>query len=294
MQFVAALGGSFLLLLLFFISWLPRRWALALGAGLGGLLYRLMPYRRRVCAQNLAWAFPDWTPAAREALLRRHFRSLGQGFMEMGFAWFYPRWRLEKMCRLEADPAALAALNDPKQGVVLLGCHATLLELGVRLLGLYVRANGMYRPIRQRFFDRWIKYQRERAASGIPLVHFKDLRGTLAVLQQGGNLWYAIDQDMGPKVSVFVPFFGLETASINILPQLQKRTGALLVPVMIWREAAGYVVRLQAPVQGADAVAIMTEVNGRLEAEIRRQPEQYYWLHRRFKSLPDGSRRSYE
>ena len=107
---------------------------------------------------------------------------------------------------------------------------------------------------------------------------------------------YALDQDMGERVSVFAPFFGLPAASVDILPQLHQRTGAQLVPVFMWREADGhYSVRLAAPiaVAGRDSVAIMSEFNALLEAEIRAHPGQYFWVHRRFKTLPEGGRRHY-
>ena len=88
--------------------------------------------------------------------------------------------------------------------VVLIGSHSTLMELGVRLLGLYVDAGGMYRPLNDPFYHYWIKHHRARAAT--ELIHYKDMRHTLRFLQAGGNLWYALDQDMGPRVSVFAPF----------------------------------------------------------------------------------------
>ena len=293
MIFLSYLTGLLVLIPIFFLSLLPTTWARSCGAGLGLLLFKLLKYRRAICRKNLEWAFPELTPAAREKLLREHFKSIGMGLAEMAFAWFYPEKRLRRISRLEADPDSLAALRDGHCGVLLLSGHSTLLELGVRLLGLHVRANGTYRPIKNPFFDRWIRYQRERAAQGIPLINFKDMRRTLAVLREGGNIWYACDQDMGPKASVFVPFFNLETASIDVLPKLQARSGARLIPALMWREGDGYVVHIYKEIRGASAAEIMGQFNGLLETAIRAHPEQYYWLHRRFKSLPDGRRRDY-
>jgi len=186
-------------------------------------------------------------------------------------------------------------LRDPAVPVVLIGSHSTLMELGVRLLGLYVAAGGMYRPLNDAYYHYWIKHHRARAAT--ELIHYKDMRHTLRFLQGGGNLWYALDQDMGPRVSVFAPFFGVAAASVNILPKLRQRTGAHWIPVYMWREADGhYVVRVAPeikPVAGESDTDVMRRVNTDYEREIRQHPEQYYWLHRRYKNRPDGSRYPY-
>jgi len=153
----------------------------------------------------------------------------------------------------------------------------------------------MYRPLNDPFYHHWIKHHRARAAT--ELIHYKDMRHTLRFLQGGGNLWYALDQDMGPRVSVFAPFFGVDAASVNILPKLRARTGAHWIPVYMWREADNrYVVRVAPeikPVAGESDTDVMRRVNTDYEREIRQHPEQYYWLHRRYKNRPDGSRYPY-
>ena len=268
---------------------------MTLGGWLGRLFFRLTPYRRAISAANLAIAFPTLDDAARQKLLRAHAESIGRGIIETGMAWFLSEKRLLALSRFEADPAALALLRDPHTPVVLVGSHSTLMELGVRLLGLYVKAGGMYRPLNDPFFHYWIRHHRARAAT--ELIHYKDMRHTLRFLQGGGNLWYALDQDMGPRVSVFAPFFGVDAASVNILPKLRQRTGAHWIPVYMWREADDhYVVRVAPeikPVAGESDTDVMRRVNADYEREIRQHPEQYYWLHRRYKNRPDGSRYPY-
>lgn len=285
------LGGVWLV-----VQVLPQKGRMALGAGLGRLLLACLPYRRKIVAINIAKAFPELDADGQRRLLRAFARSLGMGVMETAMAWFLSEKRLRGLCRFEADEKALALLEDKQQGVVLLGLHSTLLELGVRLLGLNVDSAGMYKPLRNRFFDAWIYRQRSRAATR--LVQATDMRQTLRILAQGENLWYALDQDMGARASVFAPFFGIEAASVNILPRLKQKTGARWVPVFIWRERGGrgYVVRVYPEVdlgEKASDVAVMTEVNRLFEQEIRRYPEQYYWVHRRFKHRPDGQAHEY-
>jgi len=288
------LGHWLLCGLLWLIVQLPQPLRMTLGGWLGRLFFRLTPYRRAISAANLAIAFPTLDDAARQKLLRAHAESIGRGIIETGMAWFLSEKRLLALSRFEADPAALALLRDPHTPVVLVGSHSTLMELGVRLLGLYVKAGGMYRPLNDPFFHHWIRHHRARAAT--ELIHYKDMRHTLRFLQAGGNLWYALDQDMGPRVSVFAPFFGLDAASVNILPKLRERTGAHWVPVYMWREGNCYIVRVAAeikPEEGETDTDVMRRVNADYEAEIRRYPEQYYWLHRRYKNRPDGSRYPY-
>ena len=281
--------------LLWLLVQLPQPLRMAVGGMLGRLFYRILPYRRKISETNLRIAFPDLDDAARAHLLREHAKSVGRGIIETGMAWYLSEEKLRALSRFEADPASLALLRDPATPVVLIGSHSTLMELGVRLLGLYVDAGGMYRPLNDPFYHHWIKHHRARAAT--ELIHYKDMRHTLRFLQGGGNLWYALDQDMGPRVSVFAPFFGVDAASVNILPKLRARTGAHWIPVYMWREADNrYVVRVAPeikPVAGESDTDVMRRVNTDYEREIRQHPEQYYWLHRRYKNRPDGSRYPY-
>lgn len=279
---------------LWLLCHLPRQSALWLGARLSRLLFVLLPYRKKIVLKNLSFAFPDLSEPEYKALCRAHMDSVGYGMVEMGMAWFWSEEKLRHISRMEIAPEAQSALADPQQAVILMGSHSTLLELGVRLLGLRVAATGMYRPQKSAFFDAWIRYQRLRASNGIPLLHFKDLRKTLSALAAGQKIWYAIDQDMGHEASVFPNFFGLPTATVAIVPKLLKHQKAKLLPIYFWREVDGYVVKIKAPLDAdQSAFALMQAMNDDLEQEIRAHPEQYFWLHRRFKSDPNGGRRDY-
>lgn len=279
-------GYWFLLGFLWLLVQLP--WRMKIGAYLGRLVFALAKHRRVVAQTNLRLAFPELDEKAYLVLVRRFAESVGQGFIETGMAWFWSEKRLRQISRFEGDAAAIAKLQDAQSPVVLIGSHSTLMELGVRLLGLYVDSAGMYRPLKNSFFERWIKYQRGRAAT--ELVHFKDMRHVLRILRSGGNLWYALDQDMGIRTGVFAPFFGIEACSVNVLPKLRERTGTAWIPVFIWREGREYVVKVCAeitPIDGENDAAVMRRVNAVYEAEIRQHPEQYFWVHRRFKTRPN-------
>ncbi len=290
------LGYWLILGILWLLVKLPQSWRMAIGSGLGRVLFKLMSYRSRISKINIDKVYPEKSEDERKALLKAFSQSLGKGIIETGMAWFGLQNDLQARCILEADEDALVLLRDPKQPVILIGLHSTLLELGMRLLGFYVNSAGMYKPMRNDFFNEWIKQHRAKAAT--ELVHFKDMRHTLSLLKAGGNLWYALDQDMGPRVSVFAPFFGIQAASVDVLPKLRQLTGARWVPVFIWREAGDrrYVIKIYPEIKSKEedsAVDIMTQVNAIFEREIRQYPEQYYWVHRRFKHQPNKQKHDY-
>lgn len=278
-------GYWLLLCVLYLLSLLPFALRMAIGGAIGRVALYFAKHRQAVVKINLRLAFPNLDDKAQAILYRQCAKSMGQGFIETAMAWFWSEKALRHISRLEADPDSLAKVRDPNTPVILVGSHSTLLELGVRLLGIYEDSAGMYRPLKNPFFETWIKYQRGRAAT--ELVHFKDMRHVLRLLQNGSNLWYALDQDGGRRISVFAPFFGIPAASANILPKLKERTGACWIPVFIWREGKEYVVKIlpEIPSYENDSDSdVMTRVNAIYEAQIKAHPEQYFWVHRRFKN----------
>lgn len=284
-------GYWVLLGFLWLLVQLPWTVRMALGGWIGRVVFYFARHRREVAQTNLHLAFADLDDRARNKMVRRFSESAGKGFIETGMGWFWSEKSLSRISRFEGDPDSIALIEDDSVPLVLIGSHSTLMELGLRLLGMYVDAAGMYRPLKNPFFERWIKYQRARAAT--EMVYFKDMRHVFRIMNRGANLWYALDQDMGYRVSVFAPFFGMPACSVNVLPKLHARTGARWVPVFIWRDDARrqYVVKVLpevVPRAGERDEAVAARVNAIYEAEIRLHPEQYFWVHRRFKNRPEG------
>lgn len=274
--------------LLCVVVYLPWRVRMFLGVCLGWVFFKIKKKRLRILSVNLKKVLPELSEKEHAALCKECMDNVGRGVIETGMAWFFSEKRLRKISRFECDEKSLSKLQDPNQAVVLLGSHSTLLELGVRLLGIYVDSAGLYRPLDNAFYDAWIRFQRGRAATG--LVSARDMRAVLRVLDKGENIWYALDQDMGRKSSVFVPFFGVEAATVNVLPRLKERSNAALIPVFMWREGREYVVRVLPELKsdaGEDAEALMARVNHVYEEEIRHYITQYFWVHRRFKTRPN-------
>jgi KDO2-lipid IV(A) lauroyltransferase len=274
---------------------LPRRVLMTLGAGAGWLAARLLRERRRVAATNIALCFPDLSPEGRADLLDANLRDSGIMLAEFALAWM---GTARAIARIPVDIEGLehlAAARAAGRGVLLVGAHFSHLELCARLVSRRIRIAGMYREHDDAAFEWAIRRARLRYAEA---MFPKDaLRATVRYLRGGGTLWYAPDQDMRGKDSVFAPFFGVPAATITATHHLARLSGALVLPFFHRRRADGsYAIRLEAPLAGfpgADPVADATRVNALVERMVREAPSQYLWMHKRFKTRPDGAARVY-
>lgn len=276
------------------VAWLLAHlpWSLqrAVGRSLGWLFAHLPGSRRRVAARNLALAFPDLSPAEREKLLRRNLADAGMMLVEFAFAWMGSRRKLARVpVRLEGLEH-LEAARAAGRGVLLVGGHFSHLELCARLVSQAIPIAGMYRLHKDAAFE-WA-ILRARLGYGTAMFGKDALRPAIRYLRGGGTLWYAPDQDMRGKDAVFVPFFGVPAATITATHHLARLSGADVIPFEHRREADGsYHIRLLAPLEdfpGADAAADTARVNAAIEAMVRKAPAQYLWMHKRFKTRPDG------
>jgi KDO2-lipid IV(A) lauroyltransferase len=266
------------------LPWSVQR---VLGRALGAASFRLAGRRRRVAERNLALCFSELTAGERRQLLRRHFRSLGLGLMELGLAWWASDRRLRSMATVEGLEH-LEAARAGGRPVILVAGHFTTMDLACRLLGLSVDYDGIQRPFGYPALDRHLTRGRLRAASR---VYSKfDLRGILDALARGRTLWMAVDQAHTSARPVVAPFFGLPAPTTGSPARLAARSGAAVLPVAGWREPDG---RYRVVVEPAladfptgDDSTDATRLNAVVERHARAAPEQYYWIHRRFKGDP--------
>ena len=276
--------------LLWCLSHLPYTWQHAIGRRIGMLFHRLAGRRRSIAAVNLSLCFPELSTSEREKILTEQFVSMGIGVMETAMSWWSPDRRLGQLAHLDGLQHLQAALSRGK-GVILLSAHFTTLEIGGRLLALQSPFHVMYREHKNAAFDRVMKSAR--------IKHFGkaiargDLRGVLRSLRDNVPVWYAPDQDYGREQSVFVPFFGIPAASITATSRLARISGAAVVPFFQTRlpDARGYQLTLYPPLDnfpGESVAADIRRINKIIEARIREQPGQYLWVHRRFKTRPEG------
>jgi KDO2-lipid IV(A) lauroyltransferase len=273
------------------IACLPQAWLLRLGVVLTWLSWPLLRRRRRYARTNLALCFPELDARAQRRLLRATLRASVTGLLESLRAWFAPPSRLRGLVEVEGLQHLQAAQADGR-GVLLLTGHTPHLELGGRLLSealgrpvsIVVRRNN--HPCIERFIDG----ARRRAFAAT--IGKKDVRELLRALARGDVVAQAGDQDFNYQ-HAFVPFFGIRAATLTAIPELARRGNATVLPYWFQREADGrYRLWIEPQWPGwpsgdpaADAARYMRE----LETVVRRHPEQYLWVHRRFKTRPPGA-----
>jgi Kdo2-lipid IVA lauroyltransferase/acyltransferase len=274
------------------MGWLLARlpWSLQrpLGRGIGALLRLLLRGRRRAARRNLALCYPELDPAAREQLLSDSFRDLGIGVFEFLRAWWGTLGPLRDTARIEGVEI-LQQLQREGRGVLMVSGHFMTLELCGRLLCDHVAVAGMYRAHDSAAMEWAVMRGRLRYAAA--MFRREELRAAIRHLKRGGILWYAPDQDMRGKDTVFAPFFGVPASSITATHQLARLSGAAVVPFFHRREGDRYMLRIGAPLidfPSDDPVADTARVNQAIEAMVREAPSQYLWIHKRFKRRPPG------
>lgn len=272
------------------LPWVLQR---ALGTLIGASALRLAGARRSAATINLALCFPEKSPAQRDVLLRENFRDFGIGLFEFARAWWGSADPMRRTVRIEGREH-LDALRAQGRGVLMVSGHFMTLEMSGRLLCDHVPLAGMYRRHRSEVFEWAVKRGRLRYAAA--MFSNEEIRPAMRHLKQGGLLWYAPDQDMRGKDTVFAPFFGVPAATITATHQFARLSGCAVVPFFHRREGADYVLRIAPPLAdfpSGDAVADSARVNAAIEAMVREAPSQYLWLHRRFKRRPPGSSSPY-
>lgn len=273
------------------VARLPQPALLALGAVLTPLLRPLTTRRRRYARQNLDACFPQWSAAERARLLRRNLQATVTGALELMRAWYAPDPVVQRLGSVQGIDHLHAALAGGR-GVLLLGAHFVHSELAARLLSVHARQplHVMVRRNNHRCLERLFDRARRGAFAGT--LAKKDVRGLLKVLARGGVVAYSADQNFTYQ-NAFVPFFGVAASTLTTTPELARRAGAVVLPMSVHRDAAGaYHVRLQPTWSGwpsGDAAADAARYMAELEAVVRQHPEQYLWVHRRFKTRPPGA-----
>lgn len=274
-------------------AWLPTRTQWALSRGLSILLMPLAKRRTRVTAINLHLCFPELDFKRRQALVKKTLASNIMGFFETSVAWCRNPEFLRSKLKIEGLEHFHAA-RQRDAGILLTGGHFSILDLSGALMSLIDEVDISYRPHDNPVFNWFMERSRSRYFG--KLYTRKDLRGFIRCLKQKRILWYTTDQDLGLKNSIFAPFFDISAATINSTPRLLKMTGATLLPVSFFRkeDCSGYIIRFHPPMDNqpsGDDLADATQINQWLESEIRTQPDQYMWPHRRFKRRPNPDKK---
>jgi len=273
------------------LTLLPYRWQMALGHQLGMLSYLLIKRRRHIAAVNISMCFPELTAQQQQQLVKDSFSSAGKAIFESAFSWWAGDRRFHKIHVIE-DIESLRNAEKLGKGVLLLGGHYTTLETSGRIIAPdFPNLYPTYRPARNKLFEEIMSRNRRKRFKG--LLRSADLRRIMRTIKAGEIVWYAPDQDFGRKRSVFAPFMGVPTTTLTLTAHIAKATGCVVVPLFSERLAddSGCRVRFGPILEDFptnDDVKDATRINETIEQQIRRTPDQYLWLHRRFKTRPDG------
>jgi len=275
--------------LLRLFSLLPYRVLLGLGRGLGWLGRHLARQRTAIARRNIELCFPELTAPERQQMLEAHFASLGIGIFEIALAWWASDRRLAGLAEVSGLENLHAATEQGK-GVLLLSAHFTCLELGGRLLTRLVPLDAMYRKTDSAVVEQLTASRRANFSGEI--IPRDALKKMLRRLRDGHSVWYAPDQNTQRKKAVFVKFFGHMASTTPATHKLARATGARVVPFKAVRKAdgSGYRLSLEPALEdfpSADAEADTQRINDIIERWVREEPEQYLWIHRRFRTRPD-------
>lgn len=276
------------LAVIWLLHFLPLALLAPVGRAFGLLLYVVARDRRRVAHTNLRLSFPEWTPSRRARVVRGHFQSFGRAALERGILWWASRERILRIVRIEG-----LEHWQPGRPTIWLAPHFVGLDMGGTRLAADYEAASMYSRQKNPILDRILYHGRTRFVMPRLVSRQEGLRPLVKVMRQGLPFYYLPDQDFGSRDSVFVPFFGVPAATITGLSRIARLARAAVVPVVTRQlpGGQGYVLQFYPAWEGFptdDAHADARRMNAFIEERVREMPEQYHWLHKRFKTRPPG------
>ena len=282
--------------LLRLISLLPYCVQVGLGRALGRMIMLISPMRRKVAAINLRLCFPEWPEAKRRAMLWRHAEILGMSLFEFGITWWWPDARFRPFAHIEGLEHLHEALKQNK-GAILLAGHFTTLEIISRVLKLHADFYPMYRKHNNLLIDHIITSGRIRHCGKV--IPHDDLRSLIRSLRSNMPVLYIPDQNFGRKHSIFVPFFGIPTATLPATSRLAAIDNTPVLPIVQQRLPGheGYRLVIEKPLDNFPTANLEEDtirINQIIEKQVLDHPENYLWVHRRFKTRPEGEAPIYE
>jgi len=272
---------------------LPLRSLERIGSAFGMLIFYIRPSRTEVARINMRIAFPEKNQNEINALCKANFKQLGIGTLEVGLAWWQQR-KLLNNCRINGLENLTDALRK-NNGVILLTSHFTCLEIGAHIICTKTPLEAVYKPARNKLFDYFMVKNRNKHFT--KLISNDNPRKIISALKKNHVVWYAPDQNLRGKDMVFAPFFNKMATAITAPSRLAKATGASLVPYYIKRQndtdtgKVIYELFIQPAVNNFPSddtekdAALVNKIN---EDLVRENPEQYLWVHKRYKTRPEG------
>lgn len=274
------------------LHFLPLKVISFTGNVVGALMYWLIPERRKVTRINLEKCFPKLGEREREKLARAHFRVFCRSFLERGILWWAPRLRIERLVRIEG----LENLGSAAGPIILFAPHFVGLDATLSRLSLEFPVAMMYSRQKDPVLERLL-YRGRTRFGGRMIPRQAGVKEGLGAIASGALYYYLPDLDYGPKHAIFVPFFGVPAATVTGLSYIARKAGAAVLPcVTRMLPGGGYLATIYPRWEGfpsGDDVADTRRMLAFIEERVLEMPEQYYWLHKRFKTRPEGEQRFY-
>jgi KDO2-lipid IV(A) lauroyltransferase len=268
---------------------LPRRLLYLLGRGLGLLVFLFPTPFKRIAIRNIELCLPELDAAEKRRILREHFAGLGCALFETAISWWSSNQRIRHITMMTGLDN-LKAAQATGRGVLLLSAHFNSIEIGCRALAARMPLNVMYRPTKNELIGEFVHSR--RAVQTRRAIPRDDVRTLIKALKDGDVVWYAPDQSYRKKSAEMVKLFGIPAATNTATSRIAGITHALVLPYFFERlRGGGYRGVIHPALDNFptdDPVSDTERFNRIVEAEVRRMPDQYLWIHRRFKGLtPD-------
>ena len=273
---------------------IPFKAQVFIGKIIGNLLYPFMSRFRSIAYTNISNCFPNKKQSQVNTLVKRHFEAIGVSLFETANAYYGSDNKISKLLTISNEQLFKDALKE-EGGIILLCSHFMPLMLGSRALLLNHTIANIYRPQNNKLFDRIMVKGYKK--NGAVMIKSTDTRSIIKAINNSLPIWYAPDQDLGKNNSVFAPFFGIQTATASATSRLAKNNNTRVIPYSFVRTKSGYSMSFEKPISNYpsnDPVQDATVVNKILEKQIKKSPEQYLWVHRRFKTRPNDEKNFYK
>ena len=273
---------------------IPFKAQVIAGKAIGRMMFPLMPRFRSIAYSNISHCFPEKKQPQVERLVKRHFEAIGVSFFETANAYYGSDNKIKKLLTIKNEHFFKDALKE-EGGIILLCSHFMPLMLGSRALLIKHTIANIYRPQNNTLFDSAMVKGYKK--NGAVMIKSTDTRSIIKAINNSLPIWYAPDQDLGKNNSVFAPFFGIQTATASATARLAKNNNTRVIPYSFIRTSNGYLMSFEKPISNYpsnDPIHDATVINQILEKQINHSPEQYLWIHRRFKTRPNDEKNFYK
>jgi KDO2-lipid IV(A) lauroyltransferase len=273
---------------------IPFNVQVIIGKLIGKTIHPLMPKLRSTAYSNISHCFPEKKQSQVNALVKRHFEAIGISLFETANAYYASDKKIKKLLTIKNEHFFIDALKQ-EGGIIILCSHFMPLMLGSRALLLNHTIANIYRPQNNKLFDKAMVKGYKK--NGAVMIKSTDTRSIIKAINNSLPIWYAPDQDLGKNNSVFAPLFGIQTATASATARLAKDNKTRVIPYSFIRTSKGYEMSFEESLKdypSNDPIIDATTTNKILEKQINKAPEQYLWIHRRFKTRPEGAENFYK